>query len=321
MKNQWFKYTIAIALLLPAVALMAQDGGGSGDGFFYNRMFSSVLLGIAALVVLFALGTLYRLLAMMIKVQQIRIYEENGLQDFLKEAKKPQPSPFQGLMQRWAGTVPLEKEKDILLDHDYDGIRELDNNLPPWWVAMFYITIFFAVVYIGYYHIFDIGLSQAEEYEKEMELAEEQVAKYLATQADLVDETNVVALDDEVALSIGQTLYNTNCVACHGMAGEGGVGPNLTDDYWIHGGGIQNVFKTIKYGVPEKGMIAWKAQMGAGDMQKVASYILTMRGTNPPNAKEPQGELYQEEEQAEQLEETAPAQDSTATTDKALGMN
>ncbi|MCB0643447.1 MAG: c-type cytochrome, partial [Phaeodactylibacter sp.] len=313
MKNQWLKYIVSLTLLLPAVALLAQDAGGSDGGFFYNRFFSSLLLGVAALVVLFALGTLYRLLAMMIKVQQIRIYQENGLEEFLKEAKKPQPSPLKGLIQRWAGGVPVEKEADVLLDHDYDGIRELDNNLPPWWVAMFYITIFFAVVYFSYYHIFDIGLSSTEAYEQEMKAAEKDVAQYLANQADLVDETNVTAVEDETGLKIGQTIFNTNCVACHGMGGEGGVGPNLTDDYWIHGGGIKNVFKTIKYGVPEKGMIAWKAQLGAGDMQKVASYILTLHGTNPPNAKEPQGELYQEE-QADLENETTPPADSTETT-------
>ena len=92
----------------------------------------------------------------------------------------------------------------------------------------------------------------------------------------------------------GELIFKSFCAACHGQKGEGTVGPNFTDEYWIHGGGIQNVFKTIKYGVPDKGMIAWAAQLKPADMQKVASYILTLKGTNPPNPKAPQGEIWKE---------------------------
>lgn len=203
------------------------------------------------------------------------------------------PSWWSKQYDRWTNAVPVAQEHDVMLDHDYDGIRELDNSLPPWWIAMFYISIVVAVVYFGYYHVMDYGHLSGEAYEKEMAAAEQQIKRYLASQANTVDETNVTMLEDIDAIAIGQTTYNANCAACHGTMGEGGVGPNLTDPYWLHGGDIKDVFKTIKYGVPEKGMIAWKSQLRPVEIHQIASYIMTLHGTAPPNAKDPQGELYQ----------------------------
>ncbi|MCI5059157.1 MAG: c-type cytochrome [Flavobacteriales bacterium] len=196
--------------------------------------------------------------------------------------------------------VPIENEETIMMDHEYDGIRELDNVLPPWWVGMFYATIIFGLIYVPYYH-FGSGQLQAEEYESEVVLAEEQKAAYMAKMANSVNESNVKLITDEVRLENGRKLYMNNCIACHGVQGEGGVGPNLTDEYWIHGGGIKNVFKTIKYGIPEKGMIAWQAQMTPAQLNEVASYILNkFQGTNPSNGKEPQGDLYKEAQSAQE---------------------
>ena len=192
-------------------------------------------------------------------------------------------------------SVPITKEESIDMGHEYDGIRELDNNLPPWWKLLFYASIVWAAGYLFYFHFSDYGKLSAEEYKEEMAEAERKQEEYLEKVADMVDETSVVALVDGSALSNGKRLYNVNCIACHGAFGEGGVGPNLTDDYWIHGGGIKNVFKTIKYGVPAKGMIAWQQQLKPKQMQEISSYILTMHGTNPANAKGPQGELWVEE--------------------------
>ena len=143
-------------------------------------------------------------------------------------------------------------------------------------------------------------MSQEEEYAQQMEQAEASIAAYLATQADQVDETNVVALTDEDEIALGATLFQASCAVCHGAAGEGGTGPNLTDKYWLHGGGVKDIFSTIKYGVPEKGMIAWKAQLRPSDMQRLSSFILTLGGTEPSNAKEPQGELWEPEETEEE---------------------
>lgn len=203
----------------------------------------------------------------------------------------------------WEDAVPIDREADIILHHDYDGIRELDNRLPPWWVNMFILTIVYGLGYMIYYHWGGSGLSQTQEYEQEVAVAKKEIALALAGKANAVDESNVVALTESGALGEGELIYKGNCVACHGQKGEGGVGPNLTDPYWIHGGGVKNVFKTLKYGVPEKGMISWQAQLRPSDIQKVASYVLSLGATNPPNPKAPQGVVWTE---------TAAPQDSLA---------
>jgi cytochrome c oxidase cbb3-type subunit III len=186
-----------------------------------------------------------------------------------------------------------EKEKDILMHHEYDGIRELDNVLPPWWVWLFYGTIIWGVIYIVNVHVIKVWPDQRTEYELEMAQAAVDIDAYLALQAAAVDENTVVALTDAAALSTGNRIFQEFCKACHGAAGEGNaVGPNLTDTYWIHGGSINDVFRTVKYGVAEKGMQSWKGELNPQQMQAVASYILSLQGTNPPNAREPQGEPY-----------------------------
>ncbi|MBC7388440.1 MAG: c-type cytochrome [Opitutaceae bacterium] len=184
-------------------------------------------------------------------------------------------------------SIPIELEHKIMLSHNYDGIQELDNSLPPWWVAMFYISIAFGVVYFWYYHIQGSGNVMEQEYQTELVEAEEK----MKLMANRVDENSVELLSDREKLKSGEAIYAKNCVACHGKIGEGGVGPNLTDNYWLHGGDIKSVFKTIKYGVPAKGMIPWQAQLSPAQIQEVASYISTLQGTNPPNGKDPQGEL------------------------------
>jgi cytochrome c oxidase cbb3-type subunit 3 len=191
--------------------------------------------------------------------------------------------------------VPVEQEETIMMDHEYDGIRELDNNLPPWWKYMFYATIIFAVVYLIRFHITGDGPSSHEEYMAEVQEAVALKAEIMADATDMVTEDNVVYLVDAPTLEKGAAIYKGNCATCHGQLGEGGAGPNLTDQYWIHGGSIKNVFSTIKYGVAAKGMIAWESQFTPEQMQTVASYVLSLQGTNPPNGKAPQGEIYVEE--------------------------
>jgi cytochrome c oxidase cbb3-type subunit III len=217
----------------------------------------------------------------------------------IKENEVETPSWTEELGKSLTQAVPIEREGEIDLGHNYDGIRELDNRMPPWWLAMFYITIVWSVGYMLYYHVFDKGPLQIAEYEADMAIAELQREEYLKKAADKVNETTVTALISDADLAKGKQLYTVNCVACHGAGGEGGVGPNLTDKYWIHGGGIKNIFKVIKYGVIEKGMISWQTQLKPSEMQQVSSYILTLAGTNPPNAKEPQGAEYIEAVEAE----------------------
>ncbi len=190
-------------------------------------------------------------------------------------------------------SVPVEKEADVLLEHDYDGIKELDNQLPPWWKFLFYFSIVFAVVYMLYFHVFNIGKLQEEEYTEEVRQFEIQQTALQKTSV-MISENTVTILTDAGSLFSGKEIFIKNCAACHGNYGEGLVGPNLTDDYWINGGSIKNIFRTIRDGVPEKGMISWKSQLNPKQMQEVGSYIKSLYGTNPPNAKLPQGEKYVE---------------------------
>jgi cytochrome c oxidase cbb3-type subunit III len=201
------------------------------------------------------------------------------------------------LLIKLSATTPIEKENDILLEHEYDGIRELDNKIPPWFSYLFYITIVFAIIYLLDYHVFSSGKVMFDEYSQEMRTAAIQRAELEKTGA-FVNEKSVIALTDQSAILSGKKTFETNCIACHAAGGAGLVGPNLTDDFWIHGGGIKNIFTTIKYGVPAKGMISWQTQLNPKQMQEVASYILSIHGTNPPNAKAPQGDKYIPEVQA-----------------------
>jgi cytochrome c oxidase cbb3-type subunit 3 len=196
------------------------------------------------------------------------------------------------LDRKLTNAIPLELEATVMTDHEYDGIRELDNNLPPWWKYGFYFTILFGFVYIYNYHIAHSSPLQLQEYTAELAEADSLKKEQLKNAAASIDETNVIALLDASSLNSAKSIFSGNCANCHGQNGEGGVGPNMTDDYWIHGGGIQNIFKTIKYGVPAKGMIAWQTQLNPEAIQKVASYILTLQGTNPANGKAAQGTIW-----------------------------
>ena len=189
--------------------------------------------------------------------------------------------------------VPVENEEEVLMDdHNYDGIYELDNNLPPWWVYGFYVTIIFAVGYIWYYHVQGDGDIMASEYREEMRIAEEEKEAYLANAANLIDESSVTLLTDASSIEAGREIFEGKgtCKSCHGADLGGGIGPNLTDDFWKHGCDIKDVFATIKYGVTEKGMISWKDQLTGLEMQQVSSYILSKQGTNVAGGTEPYGD-------------------------------
>ena len=195
--------------------------------------------------------------------------------------------------QFFTKAVPLDKEADLLLDHDYDGIKELDNALPPWWKYGFYITIVVAVFYLLKFEVWHTGMNPTEEYNKEMTTAKIETEAYLASAKENVDENSVTELD-VAGIAAGKAIFAKTCVPCHLAEGQGLVGPNLTDEYWIHGGGIKDIFKTIKYGYPDKGMQSWQSTYSPVQMQQLASYIRSLKGTNPPNPKAPQGDLYKE---------------------------
>ncbi|MEO5998228.1 MAG: cbb3-type cytochrome c oxidase N-terminal domain-containing protein [Chitinophagaceae bacterium] len=196
--------------------------------------------------------------------------------------------------ERFNRLKPLEQEYEIELDHSYDGIKELDNRLPPWWLYGFYISILFAAVYLWRANISHAAPSPLEEYAAQVREADIEKTAYLANAANNIDETTVVLITDKGELESGKNVYEANCSPCHGKLAEGVVGPNLTDNYWLHGGNLQEIFKTIKYGVAEKGMRSWKDEFSPKQLAQLTSYIIKLQGTNPPNAKEKQGELYVE---------------------------
>ena len=150
----------------------------------------------------------------------------------------------------------------------------------------------FAVVYLFYYHGGNSNWSSENEYIAAMEEGEAIKEAYLERMANAVNENNVERLLSDEDLAAGKALFDRNCIACHGAQGEGGIGPNMTDQYWLHGGSVKDIFSTIKYGVPEKGMIAWKNQMSPLHMQQLTSYIMSLAGTNPPNQKKAEGKIY-----------------------------
>ena len=245
------------------------------DGFVFYLMISIIF--IETIIILF----LYNLNKQLFGIQSNNV-----------NANLAQKQPT--ILEKINASVSIENEAEIMLDHNYDGIRELDNNLPPWWIWGFYATIVFAVVYMVHFHVTKTGDLQLVEYQAEITKGKLDLENYKKNAANLIDENNVKVLTDETSLSTGKTIFMDNCAACHGRAGEGTVGPNLTDDYWLHEGGVKAIFKSIKYGWPEKGMKSWQQDLGAKQINEVASFIISLHGTNPPNAKEKQGELYQE---------------------------
>jgi len=203
----------------------------------------------------------------------------------VKKGKKPKAEIWNKLLS----LRPLSEEKELLIAHEYDGIQELNNPTPDWFMYLFYSTIAFAVVYMLSYHVFGIGQLQYEEYRTEVAQAKIAKKEFLGKSANRVDESTVKLVTDPAVLSSGQAIFKQSCVPCHGDHAQGVVGPNLTDDYWLHGGKISDIFKTIKYGVQAKGMPTWEKQLSPKQIADVANFVRSLHGTNPPNAKEAQG--------------------------------
>ncbi|WP_207432021.1 c-type cytochrome [Sabulibacter ruber] len=182
--------------------------------------------------------------------------------------------------------------KDILMeDHTYDGIFEFDNDLPPWWKYTFYVTIVFGVAYLLHYHVFQSGTLQIAEYEAEIQQAA-LLNPSGGSEGNVNEVTNFKPLTEAPKLEAGKAAFVQNCAACHGAEGQGVVGPNLTDEFWLHGGDVNDIYKTIKYGVTSKGMVAWQKKLSDDQILEVSSYILSIQGSKPANAKAPQGEKY-----------------------------
>jgi cytochrome c oxidase cbb3-type subunit 3 len=304
--NSSIKNIVSLVFLFSSVSMMAQDAvvtkviddgriGGIDQFTFYFLLF-------LVFVELFVLGLMFYQFNFLVKTH-------------LTIVKAGKPIKVESkILKSLTDVVPIEEEESILLDHDYDGIKELDNNLPPWWKYGFYLTIVTGVIYLLHFHVFKTGDLQGKEYDNAIAQAKIEVDEFMKTSANNVDENTVKVLTEASDITAGKDLFIANCVACHGKGGEGTVGPNLTDEYWIHGGSIQDLFKTLKYGWVEKGMKSWKDDLSPIQMAQVSSYIRTLKGTNPPNPKAPQGDLYSEAG-------VAPLNDSTIIKNDSLNIN
>lgn len=299
-KTKTIKGSVFLALITTPVSLFAQDAGTGGmDQQTLVALLVLIVVIIAILVLMVAIYTL--------NVLKVALYQDSP--DLAPKKEKE----WSWFWDRFNKSVAPEQEATILLDHNYDGIRELDNHLPPWWTALFYFTIVFGIVYMFVYHVFDMAPLPGELYE--ISVAEAQAADAArleeeAASGEVIDESTVTFSDDPAVLDSGKEIYDLQCASCHRNDGGGSIGPNLTDAYWLHGGSMSDIFRTIKYGVPDKGMISWEPLLSSEQMRDVSSYIITLAGTNPPNPKSPQGELYEEDPQSE---EAAPEATDEAT--------
>ncbi len=252
-----------------------------------------IIWAVLAMVLLFAIAI--EVISEALRTILYRGLNPEARERFLAQEKDRTSQQFSRIKRVYTnllGSKPIEEEGEIVLDHNYDGIRELDNKLPPWWVYGFYLTIIFAGVYLARYHIFD-GASQAEEFETEMEDARLALEEYRRITKDLVDVNTVTLLTETSDINAGKAIFGVSCVVCHKDDGGGGIGPNLTDEYWILGGGIKNVFNIISEGGRDgKGMVGWKTELKPNEMAQVASYLLTFQGTTPADPKDPEGELW-----------------------------
>lgn len=279
-------------VILPLLAFMhpfiadAQTAEASSSGMS-NNTFWIILLSILVME-LIIIGLFSNLILSNLRTEKALSTSKKPIFAFLTSSK---------FWNKFNKTKALSEEKSILLDHSYDGIQELDNDLPPWWKYGFYLSIVWAVFYMFYYHVGATDKGQIDEYTREVAEGEAEVAAFKSTQKLNVDENTVTLLHDAVELEKGATLYAKNCTPCHGVDAGGSIGPNLTDKYWLYGGSINNVFKTIKYGA-NNGMKAWE-EFSPIEMQQVSSYVLSLQGSKPATPKDPQGDLYTAEGEAD----------------------
>ena len=262
-----------------------------GSGNFYMNLLLVVFI-VTALFLLWFAFTLLKAFQVMAKEYANPTpfvkAEPQPLQEYAAWQAEEKTKP--GVWEKILSLRPLHEEKDMTLDHEFDGITELDNPTPPWFNWLFAASIVFAVGYFLSYEVLGWGPDQIQEYQTEMRVAKVERDAYLAKSSGNVDENTVKESKDAGVISSGKAIYDANCTACHGDKLQGLVGPNLTDEYWMHGGNVSSVFKTIKYGVPEKGMISWEKTLTPKQISDVTNYILSLKGTNPAGAKAPQGE-------------------------------
>jgi len=297
------KINITLLLLLPAITLLAANeqvaaaeissepsllGLSQAETLLLIMLLFVLVLLVVSITLLNAFKVMYR--EQLNPTPYLAPVKEAALDyDSWLKTKKQKPAIWNKIL----GLKPIEEEKDIVIEHAYDGIQELNNPVPAWFNFLFYGTILFGVAYLFYYYIAGYGLNQDQLYQAEMTRSAEEKAIYLQKSANAVDENSVKADNAAPVIESGKTIFSANCAVCHGPTGGGLIGPNLTDEFWLHGGGINNIFKTIKYGVPAKGMVSWEKTLTPKQISEVANYILSLEGSKPAGAKAPQGEKYE----------------------------
>lgn len=281
---------LVLALLSSPLALQAQENttvvatkliGGVDQSVFY---FLAGIIILEIVIILTLLSIFYIFLGRRKSEAQIKAEEQKKKIHWIERFN----------------AAPAAKgisDEELGMGHDFDGIEELDNPTPPWWRWGFVLSLVFAFGYMWVYEWSGTGKDQYQELDYHTAEAEAAVKEFLANSANNVDETTVTYLTEAADLAAGQNIFVQMCAACHAPDGGGNeVGPNLTDKYWLHGGSINEIFKTIKYGVPEKGMKSWQDDYAPREIAQLASYVKSLQGTTPAQPKAPQGELYEEQE-------------------------
>ncbi len=301
------KYVLSTLILALPGFTFSQEA--VSEKSFFEQYQIEIILALAVVVAIVAVIAMYTLLValnVVLKLKRVEmgIEEEEKKLISVKEGEEG-VGFWRRFWNRLNDSVPVSREVEVATDHEYDGIRELDNRLPPWWLYGFYISIAFAVIYMFRFYFLDMP-RQDDEFQADMLQAKQEVKAYLASLDNLIDENSVTLSTETVDLNAGKAIYEQNCSVCHAADGGGGVGPNFTDKYWLHGGDMPSIFSTIKYGVPAKGMISWETQLSPKKMQQVASYIYMMEGNTAADPKAPQGELFEREANAEAAAEENP---------------
>jgi cytochrome c oxidase cbb3-type subunit III len=278
----FFKISFFIFLLLQSGIVKADTiVGVSKSSISGNDLLLVFIIGILIIVMLIVAIVLFNISIALKKMLPSKVEIDTEFQKAMKERT---------FWQKLAGLRPMKYEQAMMMEHDYDGILEIDNPIPAWFMTLFYGSILVAVIYIFAYHVVGNGQIMTAEYKEQMFEGEEIKKAFMKKFAKSINENNVSVLKDAKTIEEGKKLYTQNCVACHATDGGGGVGPNLTDEFWLHGGNVKSVFHTISEGVAEKGMISWKKSINPLQIQQITSYIFTLKGTKPAKPKEPQGE-------------------------------
>jgi cytochrome c oxidase cbb3-type subunit 3 len=251
------------------------------------------------------------LMTIIVSIQGFEIYLE------LKRLKEQKDASSETVPVRKTTWLDLFRRKGISMDkfvegHTYDGIQEYDNSPPAWLNWLFYVSIGAAFCYMMYFHVLKIGDLQTAEYEKQVKEAAPLLAKAQENAIILADQPR---LSDDASLIKGKEVFKTYCTSCHGDQAQGIVGPNLTDNYWLHGGKYPEIFKTIFNGVPEKGMLSWKKTLQPQDIRAVASFVFSLKGTNPASPKPPQG-VDENGKSGDETESTAQGAGSVSSNNK-----